>query len=207
MGCGYGDCFFILDHNHYCINFSCFLCWTCDWQTGKSSFVEHRTFLHLYRSFHRLWIFLALMFQVSFFIHQFTLKYELLLVMNYSIKHVYAPHRLWQLLLSTMDISTWILLKQYLASGHHLQSWISSRVRCLCLLLFLLDSIASNSQNTIFVMNRLLGCVAHIWVIQNCKGHGCVKASNKIFLGWLDFSVCNICLPVSFWFSLGYFVG
>ncbi|KAG6633255.1 hypothetical protein I3843_12G034200 [Carya illinoinensis] len=33
-------------------------------RTGKSTFVEHRTFLHLYRSFHRLWIFLALMFQV-----------------------------------------------------------------------------------------------------------------------------------------------
>ncbi|GKV00612.1 hypothetical protein SLEP1_g13279 [Rubroshorea leprosula] len=32
-------------------------------RTGKSSFVEHRTFLHLYRSFHRLWIFLILMFQ------------------------------------------------------------------------------------------------------------------------------------------------
>ncbi|EPS69797.1 hypothetical protein M569_04967, partial [Genlisea aurea] len=27
-------------------------------RTGKSSFVEHRTFLHLYRSFHRVWIFL-----------------------------------------------------------------------------------------------------------------------------------------------------
>ena len=34
-------------------------------QTGKTNFVEHRTFLHLYRSFHRLWIFLLLMFQVS----------------------------------------------------------------------------------------------------------------------------------------------
>ncbi|CAA6653832.1 unnamed protein product [Spirodela intermedia] len=32
-------------------------------RTGKSSFVEHRTFLHLYRSFHRLWIFLAVFFQ------------------------------------------------------------------------------------------------------------------------------------------------
>ncbi|OVA17595.1 Glycosyl transferase [Macleaya cordata] len=32
-------------------------------RTAKSSFVEHRTFLHLYRSFHRLWIFLVLMFQ------------------------------------------------------------------------------------------------------------------------------------------------
>ncbi|XP_048229033.1 callose synthase 10 isoform X2 [Ricinus communis] len=32
-------------------------------RTGKSTFVEHRTFLHLYRSFHRLWIFLILMFQ------------------------------------------------------------------------------------------------------------------------------------------------
>lgn len=32
-------------------------------RTGKSSFVEHRTYLHLYRSFHRLWIFLFLMFQ------------------------------------------------------------------------------------------------------------------------------------------------
>ncbi|KAM0935660.1 putative 1,3-beta-glucan synthase [Dioscorea sansibarensis] len=31
--------------------------------TGKCGFVEHRTFLHLYRSFHRLWIFLLLMFQ------------------------------------------------------------------------------------------------------------------------------------------------
>ncbi|GFS39842.1 glucan synthase-like 8 [Actinidia rufa] len=31
--------------------------------TGKSTFVEHRTFLHLYRSFHRMWIFLAVMFQ------------------------------------------------------------------------------------------------------------------------------------------------
>ncbi|KMZ58556.1 1,3-beta-glucan synthase [Zostera marina] len=33
-------------------------------RTAKSSFVEHRTFLHLYRSFHRLWIFLILMFQI-----------------------------------------------------------------------------------------------------------------------------------------------
>ncbi|PSR89496.1 Callose synthase [Actinidia chinensis var. chinensis] len=33
-------------------------------RTGKSTFVEHRTFLHLYRSFHRMWIFLAVMFQV-----------------------------------------------------------------------------------------------------------------------------------------------
>nr|GEV05479.1 callose synthase 10 [Tanacetum cinerariifolium] len=32
-------------------------------RTGKSTFVEHRTFLHLYRSFHRMWIFLILMFQ------------------------------------------------------------------------------------------------------------------------------------------------
>ncbi|GMH24309.1 hypothetical protein Nepgr_026152 [Nepenthes gracilis] len=30
---------------------------------GKTSFVEHRTFLHLYHSFHRLWIFLFTMFQ------------------------------------------------------------------------------------------------------------------------------------------------
>ncbi|XP_020093274.1 callose synthase 9 isoform X2 [Ananas comosus] len=30
---------------------------------GKTSFVEHRTFLHLYHSFHRLWIFLLMMFQ------------------------------------------------------------------------------------------------------------------------------------------------
>ncbi|WVZ58008.1 hypothetical protein U9M48_008324 [Paspalum notatum var. saurae] len=33
-------------------------------RTGKTNFVEHRTFLHLYRSFHRLWIFLLLMFQL-----------------------------------------------------------------------------------------------------------------------------------------------
>ncbi|VVB02402.1 unnamed protein product [Arabis nemorensis] len=32
-------------------------------RTGKSSFVEHRTYLHLFRSFHRLWIFMAIMFQ------------------------------------------------------------------------------------------------------------------------------------------------
>ncbi|KAJ0019990.1 hypothetical protein Pint_31315 [Pistacia integerrima] len=30
---------------------------------GKTSFVEHRTLLHLYHSFHRLWIFLIMMFQ------------------------------------------------------------------------------------------------------------------------------------------------
>ncbi|XP_038724507.1 callose synthase 9 [Tripterygium wilfordii] len=30
---------------------------------GKTSFVEHRTFLHLYHSFHRLWIFLVMMLQ------------------------------------------------------------------------------------------------------------------------------------------------
>lgn len=46
--------------------FSLILTISLDWQTGKSTFVEHRTFLHLYRSFHRLWIFLALMFQVNF---------------------------------------------------------------------------------------------------------------------------------------------
>ncbi|XP_066375465.1 callose synthase 10 [Miscanthus floridulus] len=33
-------------------------------RTGKTNFVEHRTFLHLYGSFHRLWIFLLLMFQL-----------------------------------------------------------------------------------------------------------------------------------------------
>ncbi|EMS56501.1 Callose synthase 9 [Triticum urartu] len=32
---------------------------------GKTSFVEHRTFLHLYHSFHRLWMFLLLMFQIK----------------------------------------------------------------------------------------------------------------------------------------------
>nr|CAB3502210.1 unnamed protein product [Digitaria exilis] len=32
---------------------------------GKTSFVEHRTFLHLYHSFHRLWMFLIMMFQMS----------------------------------------------------------------------------------------------------------------------------------------------
>lgn len=32
-------------------------------RTGKSTFVEHRTFLHLYRSFHRMWMFLTIMFQ------------------------------------------------------------------------------------------------------------------------------------------------
>ncbi|XWS52423.1 hypothetical protein CRYUN_Cryun11dG0069800 [Craigia yunnanensis] len=30
---------------------------------GKTSFVEHRTFFHLYHSFHRLWLFLVMMFQ------------------------------------------------------------------------------------------------------------------------------------------------
>lgn len=30
---------------------------------GKTHFVEHRTFFHLYHSFHRLWIFLLMMFQ------------------------------------------------------------------------------------------------------------------------------------------------
>ncbi|WZY83448.1 hypothetical protein YC2023_029832 [Brassica napus] len=34
-----------------------------DKHRGKTSFVEHRTFLRLYHSFHRLWIFLAIMFQ------------------------------------------------------------------------------------------------------------------------------------------------
>ncbi|KAM7273838.1 hypothetical protein ACFE04_028502 [Oxalis oulophora] len=32
-------------------------------RVGKTSFVEHRTFLHLYHSFHRLWIFLFMAFQ------------------------------------------------------------------------------------------------------------------------------------------------
>jgi len=32
---------------------------------GKTHFVEHRTFLHVYHSFHRLWIFLVCMLQVS----------------------------------------------------------------------------------------------------------------------------------------------
>ncbi|KAF2612757.1 hypothetical protein F2Q70_00009707 [Brassica cretica] len=36
-----------------------------DKHRGKTSFVEHRTFLRLYHSFHRLWIFLAIMFQTS----------------------------------------------------------------------------------------------------------------------------------------------
>ncbi|KAF3791007.1 Callose synthase 10 [Nymphaea thermarum] len=35
---------------------------------SKKGFVEHRTFLHLYRSFHRLWIFLAMMFQERYYV-------------------------------------------------------------------------------------------------------------------------------------------
>ncbi|XP_021771976.1 callose synthase 9-like [Chenopodium quinoa] len=35
---------------------------------GKTSFVEHRTFWHLYHSFHRLWIFLVMMFQAMIII-------------------------------------------------------------------------------------------------------------------------------------------
>ncbi|KAF7838212.1 callose synthase 10 [Senna tora] len=50
-------------YSHYLITSFPPLLFKCGLQTGKSSFVEHRTFLHLYRSFHRLWIFLALMFQ------------------------------------------------------------------------------------------------------------------------------------------------
>lgn len=56
----------------HCMNLSImlsvFLCtifnFLSNLQTGKSTFVEHRTFLHLYRSFHRMWIFLIVMFQV-----------------------------------------------------------------------------------------------------------------------------------------------
>jgi callose synthase len=33
-------------------------------KVGKTHFVEHRTGLHLYHSFHRLWIFLVCMLQV-----------------------------------------------------------------------------------------------------------------------------------------------
>ncbi|RCV43392.1 hypothetical protein SETIT_9G290700v2 [Setaria italica] len=64
------------DFNEYFWSRSCFeLSWPPDEgskflrkpakrkRTGKTNFVEHRTFLHLYRSFHRLWIFLLLMFQ------------------------------------------------------------------------------------------------------------------------------------------------
>jgi callose synthase len=64
------------DFNEYFWSRSCFeLCWppaegskflrkpAKRKRTGKTNFVEHRTFLHLYRSFHRLWIFLLLMFQ------------------------------------------------------------------------------------------------------------------------------------------------
>ncbi|MCL7030897.1 hypothetical protein MKW94_030259 [Papaver nudicaule] len=41
-----------------------FLACTGGQHQGKTSFVEHRTFLHLYHSFHRLWIFLFMMFQL-----------------------------------------------------------------------------------------------------------------------------------------------
>lgn len=34
-------------------------------RVGKINFVEHRSSFHLYHSFHRLWIFLACMFQVD----------------------------------------------------------------------------------------------------------------------------------------------
>lgn len=181
------------------------VCWTHDWQTGKSSFVEHRTFLHLYRSFHRLWIFLALMFQVPFSNHQFTLKSELWLVINSSLKYVYSFTSQALTIIAFnhghINLNTF---KTVLSIGPSfaIMNFIKSKM----ISLFLLYWVASNSQNTNFMVNRLLGCVTHIWVIQNCKGHGCFKASNKVFLGWLDFCICNICLPVSFWFSLRYFV-
>lgn len=66
--------------------------------------------------------------------------------------------------------------------------------------------MASDSQITIFMMNRFLRCVAYFWGIHHCKGHGCFKTSYKVFLGWLDVCVCNICLPVSFEFPLCYYV-
>lgn len=42
---------------------------------GKSSFVEHRTFFHLYHSFHRLWIFLVMMLQVCNLLQLFILTF------------------------------------------------------------------------------------------------------------------------------------
>lgn len=48
------------------IFFPCFNLMLYNFQASKNGFVEHRTFLHLYRSFHRLWIFLVMMFQVDF---------------------------------------------------------------------------------------------------------------------------------------------
>ncbi|XP_038685506.1 callose synthase 10 isoform X2 [Tripterygium wilfordii] len=61
-------------------------------RTGKSTFVEHRTFFHLYRSFHRLWIFLAVMFQAltiiafnSSHINSDTFKYVLSIGPTFAI--------------------------------------------------------------------------------------------------------------------------
>lgn len=81
----------VLAHNNFCGRIwmkTFFLClvpniWPCfpchlqnilksgpNKRRGKTSFVEHRTFLHLYHSFHRLWIFLFMMFQVKKLIQQ-----------------------------------------------------------------------------------------------------------------------------------------
>lgn len=81
----------VLAHNNFCGHIwmkTFFLClvpniWPCfpchlqnilksgpNKRRGKTSFVEHRTFLHLYHSFHRLWIFLFMMFQVKKLIQQ-----------------------------------------------------------------------------------------------------------------------------------------
>ncbi|KAL0675816.1 hypothetical protein Bca4012_003797 [Brassica carinata] len=52
-----------------------------DKHRGKTSFVEHRTFLRLYHCFHRLWIFLAIMFQKK---HMLNVKGLLDVIMMYG---------------------------------------------------------------------------------------------------------------------------
>ena len=51
---------------------------------GKTSFVEHRTFLHLYHSFLRVWILLVLMFQVLLtFMNQHFIQEKDLGILNF----------------------------------------------------------------------------------------------------------------------------
>lgn len=169
------------------LNFCSFL--TSIWQTGKSTFVEHRTFLHLYRSFHRLWIFLALMFQVTVVLLSYLLcLFWVELVHSYENRCLFS-HSLQVLTIIAfnnghIDLDTFKIILS-IGPSFAIMNFIES-------ILFEFAELCDHfSQNAKFhllytcllsvhwvmcCLHRLFRCLAYVWGLLHCKRHGYLKA-------------------------------
>lgn len=150
-------------------------------QTGKTAFVEHRTFLHLYRSFHRLWIFLVIMFQVNFVLCIATL-WNLNSCSVLKLNWCYSLFSFWFQALTIiafnkgkLNLDTFKILLS-IGPTFAIMNFFESRLLLFCVISFVNVSSVYFSLMSLCCFSRLFGCPPNVWGLHHCKSNGYLKA-------------------------------